>query len=111
MVSLRRPPTFIPGIPSFQPAITGVQLPDCWAVETRIAQSGWPRPGSRLESNLLPLLASQPVYCTLTVAPLGAVAPSPTFRSTIWSPSGNLIGVLPAPSLKSSAPAAGVGVV
>src|SRR5204863_8125455 len=65
----------------------------------------------RLESNFWPLLASQPVYCTLTDAPGLTTAPEPALRSTYPRPSGNLTGVLLAPSLKSSAPDDGGGVV
>src|SRR5262245_53256834 len=99
----------MPGTPSFQPGMTGTQSPlDDWVLR-RIAHSE-SRPGWRLVSNMVPLL-SQPVYWTLTVAPGGTVGPVPARRSTNWSPSGNLTGVLLSPSWKSSAPACGVGVV
>src|SRR5258707_11909045 len=109
MISLRRPPTFMPGTPSFQPSITGVQSPDADWVFTRIAQSS-PRPAWRLLSNRVPSV-SQPLYCTDTVAPLGTVRPVPTLRSRTWRLSGNLAYVLPSPSWKLSAVTTGVGVV
>ena len=47
MISLRRPPTFMPGTPSIQPGITLVQSPELWALASRMTQRGEPR--GRLE--------------------------------------------------------------
>ena len=108
MISLRRPPTFMPGMPSVQPGMTLVQSPEPWALASRITQSGVPR--GRLESNSVPF-ASQPVYWAWTVAPFRTVSPVPGSRSMNWRPSGNFTGFRPAPSLKLSTTPVGVGVV
>src|SRR5579859_254520 len=93
MISLRRPPTFMPGMPSSQPLMTWP-----WPMVTA---KGEPR--SRLESNLVPLV-SQPVYCIERASPATAFCPVPTTRSLYWSPSGRVTALRLSPSGKQSGP-------
>src|SRR5262245_38132469 len=71
MPSRRRPPTFIPGMPSCQPLIT--------PLSEKVA--GWPREYD--ESKILPVEQDTPMYWTVTLAPLATSAPVPTTRSLV----------------------------
>src|SRR4051794_10558284 len=76
MVSLRRPPTFIPSSPCSQPEMT-------WP-EPSVTSSGC-LPRSHEASNCLLLSYSTPTYCTESLSPFLAAAPLPTTRSSTLS--------------------------
>src|SRR5579872_4338605 len=79
----RMPPAFMPTMPSSQPGIT------CpWP---NVTWKGWLR--SYELSNFLPLLASQPVYWTVTALLEVAGAPVPTLISMHCRPSELVAGV------------------
>lgn len=71
MMSLRRPPSFIPGIPCCHPGMT-------WL---RGNVTAWPL--LHEESNVAPVDHETPVYCTVTVDPFAATAPVPSWMSWI----------------------------
>src|SRR5450755_40137 len=80
MISSRRPPTCMPGIPSCQPLITPVSGSDV----------GWPLPSFQDASNCLPPLYRTPTYWTVTVDPAFAAGPVPVIRSLITSRLGGV---------------------
>src|SRR5438874_12938655 len=75
MNSRRTPPGIIPGMPSCQPWIT--PLREKLLGVLRVV----------LESNWVPLDASQPVYWTVTLEPAATGVPDPTVTSWTRSPS------------------------
>ena len=99
MISLRLPPTFMPGIPSSHPGMTCPR--PIWI-------ANGPRPACRLLSNIFAVVLSQPVYWTLMLSPDWDVAPVPTWRSMYLRPSGSVTTGSPAPALKSSVPGDGL---
>src|SRR5260370_1602756 len=97
----RVPPRFIPIKPSSHPLIT---CPWPSAIVMGCA------PRSQELSNFLPVLWSQPVYCTVILLPVFTAWPQPTCTSVYLSPSGNVTGV-PARAGGLAGPADGVGVL
>src|SRR5438445_661950 len=99
MVSFRRPPTFMPGIPSDQPAIT--------PLSGNVIGSA---PRSHDESNCRFDDQDTPTYCAVTLSVAFASSPVPTLMSSLWSshggsPSGmTTVGL---PSTPASGPGAG----